>query len=228
MLKRIPLTWKALVATVLVATATWSLLDVIQTDHLRAIFQSRLSAVLGEKASANRILFDNHIRAYHQSVRLLAAQKSFLDYIADWNEPNLSAAQPIHHDRPPQWLPRASVLRGFTPLPILLLLDHDGRVREIYQGQSAAPPRELLEPTPLLMELSHNQTFLTAIAGAPYLITSETVLDKVGDPKATLMLAAPLNDEFLSRFQGPVVRYTGLVALLAEENQTIIPSNQPD
>ncbi|MBF0629069.1 MAG: PAS domain S-box protein [Magnetococcales bacterium] len=228
MLKRLPLTWKALVATVLVATATWSLLDVIQTDHLRAIFQSRLSTVLGEKASANRILFDNHIRAYHQSVRLLAAQKSFLDHIATLATPPEPETRPIHHDRPPPWLPRASVLRGFTPLPILLLLDHNGLVREIYQGQSAPPPRELLEPTPLLMELSHNQTFLTAIAATPYLITSETVLDSHGEPKATLMLAAPLNDEFLSRFQGPVGRYTGLVALLEGENQTIIATNQPD
>ncbi|MBF0270822.1 MAG: PAS domain S-box protein [Magnetococcales bacterium] len=215
-------------ATVLVATATWNLLDVIQTDHLRAIFQSRLSAVLGEKASANRILFDNHIRAYHQSVRLLAAQKNFLDYIAEWSTGDESVPRLLHHDRPPSWLPRASVLRGFTPLPILLLLDQNGTVREIYQGQTAPPPAALLEPTPLLMELSHNQTFLTAIADAPYLITSETILDKQGDPKATLMLAAPLNDEFLSRFQGPVGRYTGLVALLEGENQTIIASNQPD
>ncbi|NGZ06434.1 MAG: PAS domain S-box protein [Magnetococcales bacterium] len=228
MLKRIRLTWKALLATVLVATATWSVLDLLQTDHLRAIFQTRLSAVLGEKAAANRILFDNHIRAYHQSVRLLAAQKSFLDHIADWSSASPPTTAPIHHERPPAWLPRASVLRGFTPLPILLLLDHAGVVRELYQGQIAPPPRVLMEPTPLLMELSHNQTFITAIAGTPYLITAETVVDGRGEPKATLMLAAPLNDEFLSRYQGPVGRYTGLVALLEGENQTIIATNQPD
>ncbi|MBF0163992.1 MAG: PAS domain S-box protein [Magnetococcales bacterium] len=228
MLKRISLTWKALLATMLVATATWSLLDMVQTDHLRTIFHSRLSAVLGEKAAANRILFDNHIRAYHQSVRLLAAQKNFLDYIDAWPSVEDASSQVIHRERPPPWLPRASVLRGFTPLPLLLLLDQDGRVREIHQGQTAPPPHELLEPTPLLMELSHNQTFLTAIAGAPYLITSETVLDRSGDPKATLMLAAPLNDEFLSRFQGPVGRYTGLVALIEGDKQTIIASNQPE
>ncbi|MBF0342501.1 MAG: PAS domain S-box protein, partial [Magnetococcales bacterium] len=180
------------------------------------------------KASANRILFDNHIRAYHQSVRLLAAQKNFLDYIADWPAPGEPQTRILHHERPPVWLPRASVLRGFTPLPILILLDHAGAVREIYQGQTAPVPRELLEPTPLLMELSHNQSFLTSIAGTPYLITSETLLDRQSEPKATLMLAAPLNDEFLSRHQGPVGRYTGLVALLEGENQIIMASNQPE
>ncbi|MBF0439769.1 MAG: PAS domain S-box protein [Magnetococcales bacterium] len=227
MLNRIPLTLKALLATALVATATWSLLDIIQTDHLRTIFQSRISSVLGEKASVNRIFFDNHIRAYHQTVRLLTAQRNFLDYL-----PNLTGTtatnKTIHHDHLPPWLPRASVLRGFTPIPILLLLGPDGLVREIYQGQTETPPKELLEPTPLLMELSHNQTFLTAISGTPFLITSETVQDKQGEPLATLMLAAPLNDEFLSRLQGPVGRYTGLVALLEGENQKIIASNQPD
>ncbi|MBF0126446.1 MAG: PAS domain S-box protein, partial [Magnetococcales bacterium] len=123
--------------------------------------------------------------------------------------------------------PRSSVLRGFTPLPLLLLLGADGTVREIYQGQLDPPPQALLEPTPLLMELSHNQTFLTAIAGAPYLITSETLLDNNSEARATLMLAAPLNDEFLSRLQGPVGRYTGLVALLEGEKQKIIANNQP-
>ncbi|MBF0126710.1 MAG: hypothetical protein HQM02_05805, partial [Magnetococcales bacterium] len=84
MLNRLPLTLKALLATALVTFATWSLLDVIQTNHLRTIFHDRLSSVLGEKAAANRILFDNHIRAYHQSVRLLTAQKNFLDYVERW------------------------------------------------------------------------------------------------------------------------------------------------
>ncbi|MEO5346154.1 MAG: ATP-binding protein [Magnetococcus sp. YQC-9] len=228
MFKRIPLTWKALLATVLVATATWSLLDMVQTDHLRAIFQTQLSAVLGEKATANRLLFDHHMRAYHQSVRLLVAQKSFLDYIADWPETAMSSERVVHRDRPPPWLPRAAILRGFTPLPLLLLLDRDGQVREIHQGGSVSPPRELLAPSPLLLELSQNQTFLTAIAGAPYLISSETVVDKSGEPKATLLLAAPLNDDFLSRFQGPVGRYTGLVALVEGNFQTIIASNQPE
>ncbi|MBF0293991.1 MAG: PAS domain S-box protein [Magnetococcales bacterium] len=226
MLARIPLTLKALLATVLVASATWSLLDTIQTSHLRAIFQERFTVMLGEKAAANRILFDNHIRAYHQSVRLLASQKNFLDYLDHW-EPVDVSGKVARHDRPPAWLPRSSVLRGFTPLPLLLLLDAEGTVREIYQGQAEPPPRELLDPSPLLMELSHNQTFLTAIAGAPYLITSEVIPDKQGEPRATLMLAAPLNDDFLSRIQGPVGRYTGLVALLEGENLKIIANNQP-
>ncbi|MEO5333355.1 MAG: ATP-binding protein [Magnetococcus sp. YQC-5] len=227
MFNRIPLTLKALLATIFVAAVTWSLLDIYQTDHLRTMFQARISSVLGEKATANRILFDNHIRSYHQSVRLLAAQKNFLDYIATWT-PSDPASRIIHYDHLPPWLPRSAVLRGFTPLPLLLLLGPNGTVREIYQGQSDPPHRELLEPNPLLMELSHNQTFLTAIAGIPYLITSETVLDKNSEPKATLMLAAPLNDDFLSRIQGPVGRYTGLVALLEGEKQTIIATNQPN
>lgn len=227
MLNRLPLTLKALLATALVATATWSVLDVIQTNHLRAMFETRLSSVLGEKASANRIFFDNHIRAYNQTVRLLATQKNFQDYIAQW--PSLALPHKIvHHDRLPPWLPRSSILRGFTPLPLLLLLGPDGTIRELYQGQAEPPPKELLEPTPLLMELSHNQTFLTSIANAPFLITSETVLDNNSEPLATLLLAAPLNDDFLSRLQGPVGRYSGLVALLEGEKQIIIANNQPD
>ncbi len=226
MLNRIPLTIKALLATALVATAIWSVLDVIQTKHLRTIFQARLSAVLGEKATANRIFFDNHIRAYHQTVKLLASQRNFQDYISNWST-NTKPDTIIHHDRPPIWLPRSSILRGFTPIPLLLLIGPNGAVREIYQGQSDPPPNALMEPTPLLMELSHNQTFLTSIAGSAFLITSEAILNTESELQATLMLAAPLNDDFLSRLQGPVGRYTGLVTLLEGENQTIIASNQP-
>ncbi len=231
MLRRIPLTLKALLATVLVGAATWSVLDFWQTDHLKAIFHARLKEVVGEKAQTNRVIFDHNIKLHQQAVQLLAAQRNLLDFLNQHyprgkRPPDTTPAdRTVFHRRPPDWLPRTSVLRGLVPLRFLLLLGVDGTVLEVYQGQPERPPHGLLDPSPMLRQLSHNQTFLTTIDDAPYLITSEVVLDRQRRPRATLMLANPLDDTFLAGHMKTSSPFTGIVALLEGDNPRVIASN---
>ena len=133
----------------------------------------------------------------------------------------------LFHKEPPDWLPRPSVLRGMVTLRYVFLMDPNGRVREVFQGQPEPPPPDLLEPSPLLRQLSHNQAFITNIDGTLFLLTSETVPGRDGQPKALLMLANPLDDAFLANSQGMGGHYASVVALLEGSEQHIIASNKP-
>ena len=133
----------------------------------------------------------------------------------------------LFHKEPPDWLPRPAVLRGMVSLRYIFLMDSNGRVREVFQGQPEPPPPDLLEPSPLLRQLSHNQAFITNIDDTLFLLTSETVLGRDGQPRASLMLANPLDDAFLANSQGMGGQYASVVALLEGSEQHIIASNKP-
>ncbi|MBF0284277.1 MAG: PAS domain S-box protein, partial [Magnetococcales bacterium] len=228
MLHRLPLTVKAFLVTVVVGAMTWSLLDLWQTGHLKALFQSRLAALVGEKAMENRVIFDRYIQNHHQVVRLLASQKNLLDYL-DHLETGAGGAytEIIFHHKTPEWLPRPPVLRILTPIRYLLLLDAHGAVREIYQAPPEPPPPSLLKPARLLQQLSHNQTFLTLLDGNPFLLASETILDAENRPRATLMLATPLDEGFLAAALGPIRQPGDIAALLEGTPPRVLASNEP-
>lgn len=249
MLQRFPITLKALLATALVGITTWAALDQWQTSHLQTIFQERIQELVGEKTEINRVVFDQHVKMHYQAVNLLAAQRNLLDYLEEQEtiqstnpakkEPVLPAqmagevartgtyTQIIFHHDPPPWLPKPSVLRGMIPLRYVLLMDLDGRVREVFRGELEPPPPTLLDPTSALNPLSHGQPFITSVDGVLFLITSESVLGRKGQPKALIMLASPLDSTFLANSQGLGGQYAGIVALLEGSQQRIIASNKP-
>ena len=135
--------------------------------------------------------------------------------------------QILFHREPPAWLPRHSVLRSMVSLRYVLLMTPHGRVREIFQGQPEPPPPDLLEPSPLLRQLSHSQAFVTDVDGTLFLLTSEMVLGRDNKPKALLMLANPLDDIFLASPQGLGGKYVGVVALLEGREPYVLASNKP-
>ncbi|MEO5340846.1 MAG: ATP-binding protein [Magnetococcus sp. MYC-9] len=253
MLHRFPITLKALLATLLVGLSTWLLLDHWQTRHLHAIFQERLKEIVGENTEINRVVFEQHVKMHHQAVNLLVAQRNLLEYLEQRDSGGTAAAGRIpegngplageaegrgggtvspytkilfHHEAP-GWLPKASVLRGMIPLRYVLLMDVSGRVREVYRGQQEPPPPSLLEPASQWCQLSHAQPFITSVDGTLFLLTSEYVPGRDGQPRAMLMLATPLDGPFLSSAQGVGGQYVGVVALLEGGRQRIIASNKP-
>lgn len=224
---RIPLTVKMVLLTVIVGISTWASLDYFQTRTIRGIFIGQLKERLNREAQEDRIRFDNYIKAHHQSVKLIASQKQFVDYIAnkDW-----SASDIVSHKGTPPWMPKTSVLRSLVQIRYALLLDSAGKTREIYGDVTGQLPGPLHNPTELLRQLSHNQSFMTYINGGPFLVTSETVTDSRSGVSATLMLAAPLDEEFLIASHGP---YHGRIfalltfALLTGERPAILVSTDP-
>jgi signal transduction histidine kinase/CheY-like chemotaxis protein len=232
-LKHIPLTTKMLVLTVAVGMAVWGISDRVQTSSLKRIYLEHLSSELEEHVTESRTFFDRHIKAHYQLAKMIVGQKRFHDYIdkifVEWlPEENY---QLIRYRRPPKWHPRLSMLRAFVHPRYSVLLDAQGKAREIYSRRMETVPGFLLKPGKSLLQLSRRSSFLTTIDGAPYVITSEPFSNVGGELLSTLLLVTPIDDEFLIASQGFSVHGNlhGLVTgvapyILTSNNLDVIPS----
>lgn len=228
--KRVSLTIKMILVTVMVGVFVWVVVDQIQTHNLKSIFRAQFAERLSDQAMEDRLNFDRYVKVHHQSVRLFVAQKNFSDYIEkkkkDW-----STEAPIqikYYRRLPQWFPGLSVLRIFAKPRYALLLDSRGRVREVYHGRSRKGrlPPSLLQPTSLLLAKSRGQSFLTEINGASFLVAAESFFGFKGELLATLMLTSPIDEEFLNASLGRH-QHEHIIALLTlgEKPQILTSSN---
>jgi len=228
-LQRIPLTVKMVFLTIIVGFCAGGIIDYFQSRTVKNIFLGQLEERLSLEAQEDRIRFDNYVKAHHQAVKLLTSQKRLMKYIS--SEEVRDRSEVRFHRQPPAWLPRTSVLRALILIRNALLLDDDGKAWEIYQGIPEALPETLLHPTELLRQLSYNQSFMTTVEGKPFLISSESLRDDEGKTIVTLMLASPLDKEFLIASQGT---YHGRIfallnfALLSGDRPTILISTDSD
>ncbi len=221
-LRRIPLTFKMLILTITVGLISWGILDYVQSRQLKAIFDAQLTEQLNIRAQEARVRFDNYVEAYHNAVKLATSQKRFSDYLARKDGGGIK-----HFRDVPPWLPDPSALRSLVQISYALLMDGEGNVREIYQGLPEPPPPSLLHPDNLLTQLSFNQSLMTNIDGAPFVITAQPVFSRHKKITAILMIASPLNDDFLIASQG-LSNERITVALVSGGEQVILACNRPD
>jgi signal transduction histidine kinase len=230
MFRRIPLTVKMLVTTLLVGFAVWYVLDNSYVLTLKEIFLQSLTERLDREAFGNRKRFDNHVKLYNHSVKMFTSQKRLNDYVEETAKKEWNHEGPIRikiYDRPPPWYPRVSVARTFAHARYVLLLDGRGMTREVFAFKAEVPPESLMKPTKLLRQLSHNQSFMSVFEGVPYLLTADSILDSRGEPVATLMFASPIDERFLYSSQG-FAASERIVALLTGEDPEILASNRSD
>lgn len=214
---------KMLLLTAVVGIVVWVLSDAVQTSILSEVFHDKLSNRLSRQAETQRIMFDRYVKGHHTAVKLFVSSFNIRDYIESdaWeNEQDLKI-----YNKPPPWLPRLSVMRNFVQPRYLLLLDETSQVREVYQASKSPLPKKLLEPSDMLLRLSHDQGYLTSIDGDPYLIASEKIESKNGAVTATLMLASPLDEQFLIASQGSTLSDANVIALLSEQESVILVSS---
>ncbi|MBI4685251.1 MAG: HD-GYP domain-containing protein [Nitrospirae bacterium] len=227
MFQRIPLTIKMLVVTVAVGIGVSIILDYFQSKRLKNIFYAQLSENLDKHASEDRRRFDRYVDSYNKAARLIISQKRFLDYIGQKYFYTGKALQIKSLEEVPSWLPEPSVLRSLINVRYALLSDSEGNVREAYQNWPDAPPQSLLYPSALLKKLSHGQSLMTKIDNIPFLITAESVSDSQGRTRATLMLASPIDSEFLIASQESAF-HEDVMLLLEGEDMKVVATTQPE
>ncbi len=223
MLRRFSLTIKMLLLTAAAGLLVWAVMDAYQSPTLENIFRAKLNERFSRQAENQRIRFDRYIKGHHQAIKLFVNNLDLKFHVTSkaW-----ITQQTIHtYRRPPPWLPSLSVIRNFVQPRYLLLLNNDGEPRDIYQSTETPPPDILLHPDRMLLNLSHNQGFLTQIDNIPYLIASATVTDERDQPSAIMMLATPLDEAFLIASQGSILDDAHVIALLAESQPTILVSS---
>ena len=224
--RRVSLVPKMLILTVGVGVALTVVVASVQTARLDRFFGSELKQRLARHAEEERIHFDSHVAAYHGNIKLIVSQKRFSDYVATkhFSEKNNSVTH--YTVNLPPWLPDASVMRHFVPIQFALLLDGHGQVREVFHGAPDPFPQSLLQPGNLLLQMSHNQSYMTSVDGRPFLLTAESYKGPEGR-LATLLLAQELNDDFLMATHGPVY-HEYIDALVARGPARIVASSRPE
>lgn len=223
--KKIPLTIKMVSLVGVVGLFLWFISDSIQTQTLKQIFHTQLSERLSEQAMQERLFFDRYIKAHSQVAKVFASQRHLINELEKkkWSQQDTFKAE--YHREYPAWLPERSVLHTLIYLRYVLLLDAEGRLREVYKElQEDTLPQSLLKPTNLLIQLSTGQNYITTLEGSPYLITSEPIQNNQGRLLGTLSIACPIDDMFLIASQNPLGR-SNLVALLTEGKSRILISN---
>lgn len=226
MWKKPGLTGKMLLYTASLGLAVWFISDRYQTTTLESIFEEKLATRFSLQAQEHRTLFDRHVKIHSQLAKLLVRSNTLYHYALDqkWS-PTARDIKIKFHEDSPNWMPSHSVLRKFAMPRYTLLLDKQNRTREFYYWDGNLPPQEVINPDPLLLQLSENQSYLTTLTGKPYLITSEPII-AYGKRTGTLVLASPIDSDFMQASQIlSISKYT--VALLAEDEETILVSSDP-
>lgn len=230
--KRISLTMKMVIATVIVGTVMWYSFDILQAKKLESIFKSQFNERLTEQALKDRLSFDRYVKAHLHSTKLFVTQRDFSEYIEtqEWAAGDIVEIK--HHRKSPVWIPKSSILRTFIHPRFALLLDKDRTVREVYYGRNENLPETLLNPSQYLIMKSRGQNFMTQLDNKPYLISSERYLDSAGNVRAVLMLASPIDDAFLVSALGStpsghivaLLSYGVVPHVLASSDLTVIPA----
>lgn len=222
--RRIPLTIKMVILTVAAGLVVWIVLDQVLTDKLKNLFHAQLIEKLHNQAMEDRLSFDRYVNTFHESVKLFVTQKSFSDYIQSQSWSRGKTHLIIHDRHSPEWFPNRSVIRTFSQPRFALLLDSRKKVREVFHSHKETPPPSLLAPGSLLVEKSHNQSFITILENVPYITTAESYFSSSGKLQATLMLATPLDDEFLNASLGDSLHESTIALMTNGDDSRVLTS----
>ena len=215
-----------LLSAALIGLIVWAITDSIQNYSLKHIFDSKLKERFSWQAEKQRIMFDRYVKNHHQAVKLFIGSQKLNEYIVspEWQKSNRN----ITYTKPPQWLPSLSVMRNIIQPRFILLLDAKGKCRERYKASMGDIPEALNNPKQTLLNLSHGQGFLTLLNNKPFLLASEKIKNSKNETIATLLLASPLDEEFLIASQASALADSNVIALLSEDQPTILVSSNSD
>lgn len=226
--RRTSLTLKMSLVTIAAGVLIWFMFDMVQTRRLGNLFQDHLNRNLERQATQDRISFDMYVKAHLHSTKLFVSQKRFSDYIERQQWMKDSDVTVKKHQRPPAWFPQMSILRTFARPRIVMLLDSQGGLRELYHDKNDHLPLSLHKPSQSIIFKSRGQNFIAELDKATYLITSEGYVDSSGKERAVLMLASPIDDVFLSAATGDLSEGHVTALLSSEKNPRIISSSNPN
>ncbi|NGZ26748.1 MAG: PAS domain S-box protein [Magnetococcales bacterium] len=221
--------WKMVVIFAAIGLVALGLLDYLQSHLLGELLKEQILSNRDLHAQRDRIQLDQLIKGFHQSIQVMAHHKGFVDYVEKQADNEWVKGQPVHatiHRHPPAWFPANSVVRTFLSARHVILLDGENRVRELYQHLRQTPSA-LLPPSPLLLQLSRGDTFMTYLdEGIPYILTTETIRRRSGRLLATLVFATPMDDQLLATLQSKRPKDGSILVLFdSQENPVVLTSS---
>lgn len=224
-LKRMPMPLLAVIIGLLCGLLVWVVLDQVQSRALRDIFAGELQGRLDQQARETLIRFDNYTEAHISTARLLANHRRLANYLEPlyWFDKDKTPA--VVYYQTPQWLPPTSLWKPLARPSHILLVDSNGRTREVYQIGQRPLPEELASTNERYLSATRDRAFLTTMSGRPYLLVSEVAEDATGTVMGALMLVTPIDAEFLKASQQGIAGSDVVVGLLDADEQRFLASS---
>ncbi len=229
LINRIPLAIKMAIIMFLVVTASWVVVQRFEVNALREFFLGYHLSVLKYDAQENLMRFIQHLRARRNSVRSLVLQSNFDGYVSNLETTATKSEEMdtiTYDNEQPPWFPPKTLSRAHLVSSYALLIDSTGKAREVYKGLQRPLPETLLYPNELLPRLRNTESILTNIEGKPYQLVIKHFTYSHSLQTGTLMVAFPINDEFMRASQGAILG--NQVVALMDTNNLIIASSSPD
>ena len=229
-LRRVPMPVISILVGLAAGLAVWGVLDQIQGRTIKKIADKELEARLDRQARESLIRFNQYLKSYVTTVRLLANHRSLAEYLEPLFWLPQRAVEPIvYRKSPPPWL-TDFIKRNALPAPsYILLADTRGHIREIYQSGGAELPRELSQGVgEKLTDAGKVQAVVTHLDGWPYLLVSDVAEDMNGYRMGSLIMVVPINDAFLAASQRGLSSVHAAVTLVDVDEQRILASVDPE
>jgi len=212
-----------------VGLAVWGVLDRIQGRAIKKIADKELEVRLDRRARESLIRFDQYLKNYAITARLLANHRSLAEYLEPlfWS-PQAMFEPVVYRQSSPPWLTDFIGRNALSAPSHILLADTRGRIREVYQSGDAELPRELGPGMgEKFMDTGEIHTVVTRLDERPYLLVSDAVEDMGGYRMGDLIVVVPINDEFLAASQRGLSSDLAAVALVDVDEQRILASIDP-
>ncbi|MEN8214118.1 MAG: PAS domain S-box protein [Pseudomonadota bacterium] len=226
LIRRIPLSLFAAIVGIIAGLALWELLDTLQKDEVNQIYQQQLQENLEQRSHESLIYFHNAIQGYKTSVQLLASHRSLANYLDPlyWFAGDVEPAV-VYREQPPPWLPSPSRWKSLISPSHILLIDSQGKLRELYQAGNLPLPQSLASRLNDYLDMDQTHAYLTIIDGKPWLLTSTVTEDAAYNVMGTLMLVVPVDEQFLQAVQPGVSRKQVITALLDASDQRLLATS---
>ncbi|MBK1702717.1 ATP-binding protein [Thiococcus pfennigii] len=230
LLRPLPMPVIAILIGLLTGLAVWAVLDQVQGRMISKIANRELKTQLSLRSREGLIRFDRYVASYAATTRLLANHRRLAEHLDPivWL-PNEPFETRLYRDAKPAWL-ADSFARYELPTPShILLLDGTGALREVYESRGQPLPGELTDKIRRQLTWPDGmRPLLVAVGGLPYLVIGDLIEDSEGFPMGTLVLAVPVDADFLTAAQQVIWPERVLVALVTGSTQRIVTSVDPE
>ena len=212
-LTRFPLAVQAVAMGVLVSLVVGIVLDTIQSRRFAALITTELKSELGHSVRNVRHQMDDYRNRLSGTIRLMAESRTVFAYlqqildqqvwgqqiggqqIGDETKPSEEFSFLVHKKAPP-WLPPSSQWRHVMPQGFLLL-DAQGRLRELYDIDHKPLDIVLRDSLPLILARSQGQVLVTSLHERAAFVVSAPIHDTNHQIAAYLMVMRGLDDDLL-------------------------------
>lgn len=229
LLRRVPLPVMAVVIGLAVGLLVWDYLDRTQRREVRELFKAELRLRLDQRSRESLIRFNQYMDNYAATTRLLANQSRLALYLEPlfWFEEDTVVPR-LYEGFRPYWLPDLIGRNALTSPSHVMLVDTNGRIREIYSALNAVLPRELDGTIhDQFLDQSQVRSVLTRFDDKPYLVVADAADDASGYGMGFLLLVIPIDARFLDASQKGASDSGDLVAVIDADDQRILASSDP-